>query len=248
MNRLLSEGLSASTIRNTLLPLRAIYRHSLALDEVAVNPTRGLQLPANRGRRERIAAPAEAHELLEALSYPERALWATALFSGLRRGELMALEWKDVDLKKNVIRVERSWDVQEGPSTPKSAAGTRAVPIVAALRKELLEHQVRQGRRDGMVFGRTETRPFNPTTAGSRAAKTWAKAELTPLGLHEARHSYASLMIAAGVNAKALSTFMGHASITITLDRYGHLFPGSEEEAAGLLDAYLATTPLGVSS
>ena len=99
-----------------------------------------------------------------------------------------------------------------------------------------------------MVFGRTATRPFNPTTANNRAASAWKDAELQPLGLHEARHTYASLMIAAGVNAKALSTFMGHASITITLDRYGHLFPGPEEEAAGLLDAYLASTPLGVSS
>ena len=245
VNRLMSDGLSASTIRNAVLPLRAIYRQALALDDVAVNPTRGLQLPANRGRRDRIAAPAEAHALLEALTYPERALWATALFAGLRRGELMALEWKDVDLKKSVIRVERAWDVQEGPSTPKSVAGTRTVPIVAALRKELLEHQVRQGRRDGMVFGRSATRPFNPTTAGTRAARAWKDAELTRLGLHEARHTYASLMIAAGVNAKALSTFMGHASITITLDRYGHLFPGSEEHAAELLDSYLATTPLG---
>jgi hypothetical protein len=56
---------------------------------------------------------------------------------------------------------------------------------------------------------------------------------------HECRHTFASLMIAAGVNAKALSTFMGHATISITLDRYGHLFPGSEGEAAELLDAYL---------
>ncbi|MGH3118310.1 MAG: tyrosine-type recombinase/integrase [Gaiellales bacterium] len=248
INRLMTYGLSASTIRNAILPLRAIYRHALALDEVAVNPTRGLHLPASRGRRDRIAAPAEARKLLDALTYPERALWATALFAGLRRGELMALEWKDVDLERNVIRVERSWDVQEGPSDPKSAAGTRTVPIVAALRVELLKHRVRQGRRDGLVFGRTATRPFNPKTANNRAAKAWKAAELVPLGLHEARHTYASLMIAAGVNAKALSTFMGHASITITLDRYGHLFPGSEEEAAGLLDAYLSTTPLGVAT
>jgi integrase len=62
---------------------------------------------------------------------------------------------------------------------------------------------------------------------------------LEPIGLHEARHTFASLMIAAGVNAKALATFMGHSSITITLDRYGHLFPGSEDEAAALLDSYL---------
>jgi integrase len=64
--------------------------------------------------------------------------------------------------------------------------------------------------------------------------------ELVPIGLHEARHTFASLMIAAGVNAKRLATYMGHASITVTLDRYGHLFPGNEEESADLLDAFLA--------
>lgn len=64
--------------------------------------------------------------------------------------------------------------------------------------------------------------------------------EPPPLRLHEARHTYASFLIAAGVNIKALSTFMGHASIQITLDRYGHLLSGSEDEAAQLLDAFLA--------
>jgi len=62
---------------------------------------------------------------------------------------------------------------------------------------------------------------------------------------HDRRHTYASLMIAAGCNAKALSTFMGHSSIQITMDRYGHLMPGSEEEAAGLLDAYLTKAGAG---
>jgi integrase len=61
----------------------------------------------------------------------------------------------------------------------------------------------------------------------------------TPFGLHECRHAYASFMIAAGVNAKTLSAYLGHASITVTIDRYGHLFPGNESEAAELLDAYL---------
>ncbi len=71
------------------------------------------------------------------------------------------------------------------------------------------------------------------------ADSAWEAARLDRITLHERRHTFASLMIAAGVNAKALSTFMGHASITITLDRYGHLFPGAEDAAAGLLDAYL---------
>ena len=64
-----------------------------------------------------------------------------------------------------------------------------------------------------------------------RAHTAWRTAGLTPIGLHECRHTYAAFMIAAGVNAKALSTYMGHSSITITFDRYGHLMPGSEEEA-----------------
>jgi integrase len=62
---------------------------------------------------------------------------------------------------------------------------------------------------------------------------------LQPIDLHSCRHSYASLMIAAGANAKAISTYMGHSSITITYDRYGHLMPGNEDEAAALLDRLL---------
>ena len=64
---------------------------------------------------------------------------------------------------------------------------------------------------------------------------------LEPITLHECRHTFASLMIAAGVNAKALSTYMGHAGIQITLDLYGHLMPGDESEAAAQLDAYLGS-------
>jgi integrase len=63
---------------------------------------------------------------------------------------------------------------------------------------------------------------------------------IAPITLHECRHTFASLMIAARVNAKALSTCMGHSGISITLDRYAHLMPGNEAEAAGLLDAFLA--------
>jgi integrase len=77
-----------------------------------------------------------------------------------------------------------------------------------------------------------------------RAAKEAGQAAstvelLTAITLHECRHTFASYMIAAGVNAKALSTYLGHANINITLDTYGHLLPGNEEEAAGLLDAFL---------
>ena len=249
-DRLLSEGLDPSTIRNTLMPLRAIYRRALVRGEVTINPTMGLELPAVRGRRDRIASPQEAAALIDALPEHDRARWATALYAGLRRGELMALRWEDVDLQKNVITVSRSWDVRAGVIEPKSQRGNRAVPLAMVLKNILIRHRFLTGRSQGLVFGRSAGRPFNDTSVSGRALTAW-KAEnrkrresgaplLAPITLHDCRHTFASLMIAAGVNAKALSVYMGHASVMITLDRYGHLFPGNEEEAAGLLDGYLA--------
>jgi integrase len=81
------------------MPLRVIYRRALARGEVAVNPCTGLELPAVRGRRDRIASPAEAAALIEALPESDRALWATALYAGLRRGELLALRWEGRGLR-----------------------------------------------------------------------------------------------------------------------------------------------------
>ena len=240
-DRWLAQGFDPSTIRNTLMPLRAIYRRLAGRGDtgVAVNPTTGLELPAVRGCRDRIADPAEAARLLAALPVDDRALWACATFAGLRRGELMALRLEDLDLAAGVIRVERSWDIKEGPVEPKSRAGRRSVPIPAVLRDYLIAHKLRLGRSTGLLFGRTEGAPFDPSTVVARANRAWRAAGLASIGLHECRHTFASLMIGAGVNAKALATFMGHSSITITLDRYGHLFSGSEDEAAALLDAYL---------
>jgi integrase len=118
----------------------------------------------------------------------------------------------------------------------------RRLPIVAALRAHLAAHLLRQRRREGLIFGRSETLPFDNRSLARRAEKAWKAAGLTPIGLHELRHSCASMFIAAGVNAKALSTYLGHASVTITYDRYGHLMPGSEDEAVALVDPYIETT------
>ena len=238
VDRLQARGLDPSTIQTTLMPLRAIYKRALSRGHVAVNPTTGLGLPAVRGKRDRIASPKEAAQLISALPTEDRALWATAMYAGLRRGELMALRWEDLDLSAGVIRVERSWDAKEGEIEPKSAVGRRTVPIPLVLRAHLVEQRIRTADPDGRVFG-AGARPFSPTRVRDRAAKAWGRAECAPITLHQARHTFASLMIAAGVNAKALSTYMGHANISITLDRYGHLMPGNETEAAALLDAYL---------
>ena len=248
------KGKGASTVRNTLLPVRAIYRRAMQLEDVSVNPTLGLQLPASRGRRERVAAPAEAAELLAVLPELDRALWATAMFAGLRLGELQSLTWRDVDLDAGVLTVRNSWDRKAGVVLPKTRAGRRTVPIAQALRREPRAHVFRSGRRTGLVFGRTGELPFSHSGIQDRADRAWKEAGLTRLTYHECRHTFASLLIAAGLSAqrnpmaiaKELSKFVGHASITQTLDRYGHLFPGSESEAASALDAYLERSQRGL--
>jgi integrase len=124
--RLLATGADPSTIRNAIMPLRVIVRRAVSRGEVAVNPCTGLELPSVRGKRDRIASPGEAAELIAALPEGDRAVWATATYGGLRRGELMELRWGDVDLAAGVIRVGRSWDPKEREVVEtKSRAGRR---------------------------------------------------------------------------------------------------------------------------
>jgi integrase len=240
VDRLVAEGLAPSTVGNAIVPLRAIYRRAVDREEIAVNPTKRLALPRERPERDRVVEPREVEAFLAVLPEPHRVLWATAVYTGLRRGELQALRWSAVNLDAGILRVEFSWDRLVGLVTPKSRSGERSVPIPAALRVELVAHRLRQGTGGrGFVFSATGEKPFDTSNALRAATRTWSAAGLRALGFHECRHTYASFMIAAGVNAKALSSYMGHSSITVTLDRYGHLMPGNEREAAALLDRFL---------
>jgi integrase len=238
---LVAKGAAPSTVRNAVLPLRAIYRREIHRETITQNPTRKLLLPAVRGTRDRVARPDEAAILIAALAAEDQAVWALALYAGLRRGELQALRWRDIDLDRGLIHIERSWDRVEGPIEPKSRSGKRRVPLTETLRKHLIHHRLTHPHTspDDLALGRSPTQPFEPNGLHIRARAHWRQDSLTPIRLHECRHTYAAYMIAAGVNPKALQTYMGHASITITLDRYGHLLPGNETDAATLLDNYL---------
>jgi integrase len=238
-DELLASGADPRTIRNALKPLQVIYRRAIEDGDLAVSPCERLRLPTGRGRRERVASPNEAAALIAALRPEDRALWGSAFYAGLRRGELRALPWGEGDLASGLIRVERSMNSYGDASEPKSRAGRRSVPIVAALRDLLVEHKLVTRRDTGLVFGSTATSPFTPTAVRKRALTAWRRAGLKPIGLHECRHTFASLLIAAGVNAKAITAYLGHASIQTTFDLYGHLMPGSEDEAVALVDAYL---------
>jgi integrase len=243
-----AESLSASTIANAIMPLRVIYRRAIEDGELAVSPCDKLRLPANdEEKRDRSAPPEEATKLLDALSESDRPLWATAMYAGLRSGELQALRFEDIDLQAGVIHVERSYDPKEHEIVQTKNRQRRDVPIIGALREYLVAHKLQARPGTALVFPRKDGGHFTPTSVRSRAITVWKNAELTPITLHECRHSFASLMIHAGVNAKALSEFMGHSSITITFDRYGHLMPGSRDEAVERADGYLGAPRLGHS-
>jgi integrase len=237
---------SPSTIRNRLDPLRTIFRLAVEDDVVFINPVERVKVSKARGKRDRIASPEEAAKLLAALPVEDRAVWATAMYAGLRRGELRALRWSDVDLEHTRIRVERSWDDEEGEQAPKSEAGTRTVPMLAVLAPLLREHKLRTGGGGtDLVFGAEPDRAFMPSTVGNRALKSWEAAKLNPIGLHECRHTLASLLIAAGENPKIVQKLMGHASIGMTMDTYAKLFEDAEDTALTRADAFLAQQTAG---
>ncbi len=253
----LAKGLSPSKIRSIVNAARVLWRDLDLLighdDPLLIDPTRGLRLPASTGRRERIATPDEARRLIEALQQGDRALWATAIYAGLRHGELRALQVRDIDLKRRRIDVQRGWDQYEGEIDPKSEKGTRPTIITRSLQHLLAKHLQDTGRvGTDLVFGDTSTNPFRSDRVYKRARKAWATAReredhqkttptaerIRPIGLQDCRHTAVSQMLDAGITIDKVSKFMGHASITITIDRYGHLLPGGEADAIALLDAY----------
>ena len=218
VDRLLAEGDTASTVRNALDPLRSLFRWAVRREEIGLNPTRDIDVPSDEGAgRRRAATPEEVPALLEALPEDDRALWSTALYTGLRRGELRELRWSDIDLDEGVICVQRGLDDNGEIIGTKTEAGAREVPILSEVRRELVAHKLRTGRSgDDLVFGRTARTPFVPSTIGRRAKEAWQAAGLTPITLHECRHTAASELRAAGVDFKMIQTIIGRSTATRT--------------------------------
>jgi integrase len=243
---------------NVLNPLQAFFARGVKEEELAHNPTEGIDLPAGKTKRpRRIVAPSEAAAILAALPLEDRAIWATAFYAGLRRGELQALRCMDIDLGASLIHIRTGWDQVEGEIEPKSEAGKRTIPVLAILRDYLDEQLLRTGRGGtDRVFGRSGDQVFYASTIDGRAKRAWTarnlaereEAEkegraadlLTILTMHECRHTFASILIDTGANPKAIQEVMGHSKIQTTFDVYGHLLPGSYDDVRARMDAYLA--------
>ncbi|MGH2924460.1 MAG: tyrosine-type recombinase/integrase [Solirubrobacterales bacterium] len=241
---LVADGLAPNTIRNVITPLQALYGWAIPRGLAHVSPCASLRMPSGEQKRDRIATAAEAAVLIAAIPARDQAALGLAVYAGLRVGELVAIEWEAIDLELRTLRVVRGWDenARQFLDAKTKAGQNRVVPIVDPLATLISDHAVLMDHpTEGLLFpGQDATRPLSTGRLRNRAKDAWKEAELRPLGFHEGRHTFASLMIDAGINAKAISTYMGHANISITLDRYGHLMPGNEDEARTRLNAYLA--------
>jgi integrase len=220
------KGLSRSRIANLLAVVSAAYGWGSKATRRIVprNPTVAVELPPNDEKpRERVATAEEAALLLDALAPHDRVPYALAFYAGLRRSEIDRLEWADVDLDALSITVRVS----------KSEAGTlRRVPLAAPLVPIL-----------GGIERVGECVCIRSVMSGKlaeAARKRWEAAELEDITLHECRHTYASLLMAAGYNVKELMAYLGHADLATT-SRYVKLLPQPQEDnPADRLNAYLA--------
>lgn len=237
IDAMVAAGLSGRRVRHALTACLALWAWAYYRELVRANPWRELRLPMiGETPRDRIATPAEMAALLAALPEPDRLPLALAAYAGARRQEIRRLRWRDVDLDAGVIHLEADRDGKTRAAT--RTLGIGSTPLPGMLRSEML----RQGRPgpDAWVLPSERGTQFCAESYLRRCYRRWARAGLHPIRLHEARHTFASWAIPAGVELATISKLMGHATVQITADRYQHLLPGAEQDAARKLGEYLA--------
>jgi integrase len=176
--------------------------------------------------------------------------WLLAASTGMRRGEVLGLQWPDVDLGRGRVRVRRSLVTvghQVVVSEPKTAKGRRSVALdpatviaIKAWRKHQTAERLAWGPAwtdSGLVFTREDGRPLHPREVTRAFTRHVLAAELPMIRLHDLRHTHATLALAAGVHPKIVQERLGHANIAITLDTYSHAVPALEEQAAATVAA-----------
>jgi integrase len=197
-------------------------------------------VPAARKRK--IVPPSREHvERLVRAARPEaRDVLLVAASLGLRRGELLALRWADVDFEARLVRVHATNDAGLVSETTKTEAGERSVPLFESARKALAARKLRTrfNRDEDYVFATAVGTPLNPRNFERREFKRALKlAGLEgAFRFHDLRHFAVSTLIAQRADIKLLQAIAGHASATVTLDVYGHLMVERVTEAASLHD------------
>ena len=181
---------------------------------------------------------------------------ALALATGMRRGELLALRWEDLDLEEAMVSIVRSLEETKAGlrfKAPKTKRGYRTISLppssvetLRAHRRQQLELRMAlgQGRPESsaLVFSTIEGGPLSPDNLSRDWRRVTTARKLPRIRFHALRHTHASALIASGLDVFTISRRLGHASPAVTLAIYGHLFRDTDKEAAGVIEVVLRTT------
>jgi integrase len=235
-------GLADATIRNAIVPLREMLGHAAEDRLIPVNPLSDVRLFGNRKRTARKVVPptrAEVDKILAKMSSDEaREAVRVAAALGLRRGEMFALRWADIDHKTNTVKVHASNFGGKVVETVKTEAGERTLPLFPSVRKLLLERKAREqfSAPHNFVFGTSLGTPVDPGNFVKREFKPACAAAGVNFRWHDLRHFAVSELIKQRADILLLAKIAGHSKPSVTLDVYGHLMDEAISEAADKFD------------
>ncbi|NLG85759.1 MAG: site-specific integrase [Firmicutes bacterium] len=249
------DKLSPRTVAYSISILRQALKHAVVRWRlIPLNPADAVQTPSYKRVKFRALSAEEVEQFLGATEgHQAYAVIYTALYTGMRRGELLGLRWEDVDLTKGVLNVRQQLQRIAGKGyitkAPKTEAGTREVAlpssVVALLRrlkKEQAEARLRLGPawcENGLVFCLEDGRPLDPSNFSRRFHQLAVDAGFPDLRFHDLRHTHASLMLAAGEKITVVQERLGHEKPTTTAAIYAHAIPGRQREAADRFEEML---------
>jgi len=239
--------LAPSTIRQAYLLVAGLFSSAVESDLIVRTPCRAIKLPQMSQTEMRFLTADEVSNIAETIDDHYRALVLTAAYAGCRFGELAGLKTHRLDLLRRSLTVAEALSEVRGQvrlAPPKTAAARRQIALPKFLVDELAAHLAQwPSGADGFVF----TAPKGgPLLRRNFRRRTWLPAVRSsvgePLRVHDLRHTHAAMLIAQGEHPKVIQNRLGHSSIKVTLDTYGHLFEGLDEAAAERLDATFSRT------
>jgi len=235
------QSISPRTVSKTVTALHTIFAYAVRLEYVPANPVRSAVRPRQAKKEFGYLNQEQVQRFLNASSPGYFAFFAAAVMTGARQGELIALRWRDTDLKRGLIRIEHSYHRLNGESEPKTGTSRRTVIISGELINVLLDHHHKTGGNpDDLVFRNKVGNYINGQNMMTREFYPALKrAELPRMRFHDLRHTYAAILITMGENIKFIQQQLGHASLTTTMDTYGHLLPEVSHEFGQRLDSFL---------
>jgi len=243
--------LKPATLAGINAALSGALEDALKHGFIGRNVAKLVDLPSVERYEGQVLTVEQAKKLLEvARGSRLDVLLLVAVTTAMRRGELVALHWSDVDLEKGVLQVRHTLAWMRGKGfvegEPKSKAGRRKVMLSSVVIRALKEHQMRQEQarvkmgdqwqEHGLIFCNTYGRHFNPNHVWYLFKRLLKAAGLPNVRFHDLRHGAATVLLAAGVPLKVVSELLGHSSVAITADIYAHVLPEMQQEVVKRMD------------